>query len=423
MTENGKYNLLLVDDDCAICEYLEGEYSDRFHVNSANSHHEALKFLKENTPDIVLLDLKLTENGDDPDPNESVGFDLIKRIRRKDTRAHIIVMTAHHRTSETAVQAMKLGANDYIKKPFMKAEIPLDTKITEGIQRLCLLDDKSQTKGKTASTHSRSTQNSEAPVIAPPRQTLTEILEKIDSIAKKNCSVLITGETGVGKRYFADLIFKKSKPKGEFIPFNCSSNASLLESELFGYVKGAFTDAKSSKIGLIESADGGTLFLDEIGTMPTESQAKLLMFFDDRMVRPVGSTKGKEVNVRIISATNSDICKAISSGTFRDDLFHRLNVVWLNIPPLRERKQEIPALGNAFLRNELGPKYRNKKRISIAVYEQLKDYDWPGNVRELENAIKRAVALSKGRDLQLSDIIGCDGGAPELKAQRCATDR
>lgn len=406
MSENGKYTLLFVDDDCAICEYLEGEYSDRYHVSSANSHHEALEFLKTNTPDIVLLDLKLMENGDDPDPNESVGYDLIKRIRKTDARTHIIVMTAHHRTSETAVKAMKLGANDYIKKPFMKAEIPLDAKISEGIQRLGLLDDKSQSKGKTAAKHSRSLQQSKTPVITPPRQTLTEILEKIESIAKKNCSVLITGETGAGKRYFADLIFKKSKQKGEFVPFNCSSNDSLLESELFGYVKGAFTDAKVSKIGLIESADGGTLFLDEIGTMPTASQAKLLMFFDDRIVRPVGGTKGKHVSVRIISATNSDICDAISSGAFRDDLFHRLNVVWLNIPPLRERKQEIPALGNAFLRNELGPKYRNKKRISTAVYEQLKAYDWPGNIRELENAIKRAVALSRGRDLSFADILG-----------------
>jgi len=409
MSDAEKYKLLIVDDDCDICDFLEGEYNDRFQVASVNSHQEAMDHLGASIPDIALVDLKLTENSDDSDPNESVGYDLIKRIRKMDDRVHIIVMTAHHRSTETAMKAVSLGANNYIRKPFVKAEVPLDTKIAEGIDRLVSIDRNARENGKPSPKTAKTNKKSGGVVISAPQQSMHQIIEIIDDVAKKDASILITGDTGVGKRYIAEMIYKKSGQAGEFVLYNCSSNHSTIESELFGHVKGAFTGAHKSKVGLIEKAAKGTLFLDEIGTMPLESQAKLLSFLDDRIVRPMGDTSGKKVKVRIISATNSAICEAISNGAFREDLFHRLNVVWLHIPPLRERKDEIPRLCCVFLRDIYGDTYSNKKRISREEAEKLKGYDWPGNIRELRNGIEKA-CCGKGRSVLACDIIGAHKG-------------
>lgn len=237
-------------------------------------------------------------------------------------------------------------------------------------------------------------------------ESIRDIPGIVKRISKTDTTVLITGETGVGKEFLARQIFTQSGHSTVFKAYNCSGKNELIESELFGYKKGAFTGADRDTVGLIEKAKGGTLFLDEIGEMPMNAQAKLLRFLQNKSIRPVGSDAEIQIDVRIIAATNEDLREAIQNGRFREDLFHRLNVFPLHILPLRDRKSEIPVLGNMFLKKELGENFRNKKRIPVKVYEQLKEYDWPGNVRELKNAIKRAIALSKGRDLCYADIVG-----------------
>jgi DNA-binding NtrC family response regulator len=350
------------------------------------SAEEALEVLEQFPVDILLTDLKL--------PNTS-GLDLLKRVRGLYPHTSVLVLTQYG-SIESAVEATRLGAVDYVTKPFhveeLKARLERLARDLELDQENRLLREQLRTRpgfggliGLTAK--------------------MQRVFKMIERVSQHEYPVLILGESGTGKELVARSIHfsgpRKDKP---FVPVDCSSLVpTLIESELFGYVKGAFTGAFNAKQGLLEAANTGTLFLDEIGDMPVDMQAKLLRALQEREVKPVGSTERRSINVRVIAATNRDLEQAIRNGQFRQDLYFRLNVVQVKLPPLRERKSDIPILVTSFLEKFCDPQ-QAPRTISNDALQRLMAYDWPGNVRELENAIERAVALGSGPIVHVADL-------------------
>ncbi len=370
---------LIVDDEKSIREILKIILSEfDFEIDEAGSFEEGKKKIEENYYDLATFDLKLPDG---------TGIDLLKLLKEKNPKAEAIMMTAFA-SSDTAVEAIKIGAYDYITKPFDVNELRL---LLRNVKR------KLELEHKLAEEKEEKFQD-----LIGKSPAIKIVKETIEKIAPYDINVLITGESGTGKEVVAKTIHKLSKRKDKpFIAINCASlPADLLESELFGYKKGAFTGATSDKRGLIEEANGGTLFLDEIGEMPMSLQAKLLRFLEERKIRPLGSTKEVEVDVRIISATNRNLEEEIEKGNFREDLYYRLSTIIIKIPPLRERKEDIPLLAEHFLK-EFQEKYGKKfEKISPDFLDFLMKYEFKGNIRELRNLLEKAVILSEGEELK-----------------------
>ena len=380
-------NLLVVDDDRAIREGCrDTAHIAGFNTFIADSAEHAGKILDQQAIDIVLLDLKL------PGIN---GLDALRDIKSRRPNAVVIVMTGFA-TVSSAVQAMKYGAFDYISKPFTLDE--LRAMLERAIDELKITTEKRVLRERLRSKNGFGSLVGRSPEM----EKLYRIIAKA---AQSTHPVLINGESGTGKELVARSIHYSGpchdKP---FIPVDCGSLVpSLIESELFGYARGAFSGALRAKEGLLAIAQGGTVFLDEVGELPVDLQAKLLRAIQEKEIRPVGSTKRLPINVRILAATNRDLEEAVAEGTFRRDLYFRLNVLTLKIPPLRERKQDIALLVEHFL-ERMARTAGVSRTISEEALRALEQYDWPGNVRELENSLDRACALSSGPTLQTADL-------------------
>lgn len=384
--------ILIVDDDSSIRNMLTIVLKKNgYLVSAVDSSEEALKFLKEKQFDLVISDIKM--------PGIS-GIDLLKKIKTITPEVPVIMITAFASAND-AVEAMKLGAEDYITKPFNLDELKLI--IEKSLYKKAIEVENIRLKSELSSKEKFEN-------IVGQNHQMRRIFELIDSISHTDSTVLITGESGTGKELIARAIHNKSsRGDREFVSINCGAlPENLLESELFGHIKGAFTDAYRDKQGLFEQAHKGTLFLDEIGEMSQKMQVKLLRSIQERKIRRVGSNSEIKIDVRIISATNKDLADSMKSGEFRSDLFYRLNVISIQVPPLRERKDDIPLLLNYFL------KYYNNRfnRVIEGFEKDILDlflrYSWPGNIRELENFVERAVALEK------SNFIGVNSLPPEL---------
>ena len=355
-------------------------------VHTASTTNEALELLEQSPVDIVVTDLKVPQLG---------GLELLKRISATQPNTSVMVLTQYG-TIETAVTATRLGAKDYVTKPFHVEE--LRAKIERLIQSVEL-----DHENRVLREQLRTRPGFGGLIgVSAKMQRLYKMIEKV---SQHNYPVLILGESGTGKELVARSIhFMGVRQKKPFVPVDCSGLVpTLIESELFGYVKGAFTGAQHARAGLLETGNGGTVFLDEIGDLPVDLQAKLLRALQEREIRPVGATDRVRIDIRIIAATNRDLESAIRTGGFRQDLYFRLNVVQLKLPPLRERKSDIPLLVNSFLEKFSDPQ-RPLRTISEDAMRRLMAYDWPGNVRELENAVERAVALGSGPILHMGDL-------------------
>jgi DNA-binding NtrC family response regulator len=380
-------NLMIIDDERSIREVCrEVAQSLGFNTCVADSAEHAYRMFEAQNIDVVLLDLKLPGAG---------GLEALHQIRERRPDAAIIVVTGYG-TVQSAVQAMKNGAYDYVTKPFSMEELRLLLERVAGHLKL-------KTENRILREKVKSKQGFGGIVgRAPEMEKLYRIIAKA---AHSTHPVLILGESGTGKEMVARSIHYsgpfRDKP---FIPVDCGSLVpTLIESELFGYVKGAFTGAMQSKDGLLSIADGGTIFLDEVGELPVDLQAKLLRSIQEKEIRPVGSTKRISINVRILAATNRDLEQAVSQGTFRRDLYFRLNVLSLKIPPLRDRRQDVPLLAGYFL-ERMSRDTGQERIICDDAMKAMLAYDWPGNVRELENCLERTCALTTGPAIHVSDL-------------------
>jgi two-component system response regulator HydG len=403
-------NLLIVDDERAIRDACrEVAQSLGFNTVTADSAGHAYRILEGQAIDAVLLDLKL--------PGAS-GLDALNQIKSRRPDAVVVVVTGCA-TVQSAVQAMKNGAYDYVTKPFSLDELKL---LLERVATHLKL----KTENRMLREQIKSKQGFGSIVgRAPEMEKLYRIIAKA---AYSTHPVLILGESGTGKEMVARSIhFSGPFRDKPFLPLDCGSLVPThIESELFGYVKGAFTGAAHAKDGLLAIAEGGTVFLDEVGALPVDLQAKLLRAIQEKEIRPVGSTRRIPINLRILAATNRDLEQAVAQGTFRRDLYFRLNVLSLRIPSLRERRQDIPLLTGHFL-DRLSRSSGPERTLSDDALKALLAYDWPGNVRELENCLERACALTTSPMIQLGDLpsaisrlqqtpaaVGCDNGSTNV---------
>ena len=380
-------SLLIVDDEVvtrSLCNDVAVEAG--LHVYASSTTEQALDILDQYPIDIVVTDLKIPQLG---------GLELIKRIRAGNPQVSVIVLTQYG-TIETAIEATRLGAVDYVTKPFHVEE--LRSKL-ERLVRSIELDQ----ENRLLREQLRSRPGFGGLIGVSPR--MQRVYKLIEKVAQHNYPVLILGESGTGKELVSRSIhFSGPRSNKPFSPVDCSALVpTLIESELFGYVKGAFTGAQQSKQGLFEAAGEGTLFLDEIGDLPVDLQAKLLRALQEHEVKPVGSNDRVGIRARVIAATNRDLEASIRTGSFRQDLYFRLNVVQIKLPALRDRRVDIPLLVNAFLEKFSDPA-RPIHTISEEAMRRIMAYDWPGNIRELENAIERAVALGSGPILHVGDL-------------------
>jgi DNA-binding NtrC family response regulator len=380
-------SLLIVDDEITtrnLCNDVALEAG--LHVHTSATTEQALEILDQYPVDIVVTDLKVPQIG---------GLELIKRIRAGNPQAAVIVLTQYG-TIETAIEATRLGAADYVTKPFHVEE--LRTKLDRLVHSIEL-----DQENRLLREQLRSRPGFGGLIgVSPKMQRVYKLIEKV---SQHTYPVLILGESGTGKELVARSIhFSGPRSNKPFSPVDCSALVpTLIESELFGYVKGAFTGAQHSKQGLFEAAGDGTLFLDEIGDLPVDLQAKLLRALQEHEVKPVGSNERVGIRARVIAATNRDLEASIRTGSFRQDLYFRLNVVQIKLPALRDRRVDIPVLVNTFLEKFSDPA-RPIHTISEDAMRRIMAYDWPGNIRELENAIERAVALGSGPILHVGDL-------------------
>lgn len=380
--------VLVVDDEEPLRRLLKKELTRKgFSVEVAADGRAAVEILKENTFDILLLDIIMP--GID-------GISLMKKLQSDPASPAIIVLTGRA-TVETAVEAMKHGAYDYLTKPYKLDELVIVINRAYEYGKLSMKSRLFQQELVRKETP--------AEFLCTSRQ-MKDILALIKKIAPTDSPIFIQGESGTGKEIVANTIWRMSKRNSfPFIALNCASlSENLIESEIFGHEKGAFTNAYQTKNGIVEVADKGTLFLDEIGEMPLGPQAKLLRFLDSGEFRRVGSNKALVVNVRLITATNKKLAELVKKGEFREDLYYRLNVINIQVPPLRERPDDIPGLAVHFLKKYSREMSKQIKEFTPRAIETLSTYAWPGNVRELENVIERAVILSDAESIDFEDL-------------------
>ncbi|MGM0466966.1 MAG: sigma-54-dependent transcriptional regulator, partial [Acidobacteriota bacterium] len=371
--------ILIIDDEQSILELLNMVFKKQgYAVETAFSADKAFKLIDEDDIDLVLTDVKL--------PQKS-GMDILRYIRKNKPEIPVIMITAYG-TIKQAVEAFKAGAVDYILKPFDIEELKII--VEKGLNERRLKEENILLKKELKERYSFKNMIGHS-------KPMQEIFGLIEKISGTDSTVLITGESGTGKEMAAKAVHFHGKRKDKpFITVNCGAlPENLLESELFGHVKGAFTGAVAHKKGMFQVADHGTLFLDEIGEMSPPTQVKVLRAIQEKTIRRVGGTEEIPVDVRIISATNQDLKEKLKQGTFREDLFYRLNVITLNMPPLRERKEDIPPLVNHFLKKHCEKTGIQIKRIAPEVFSVFESYPWPGNIREVENIIERIVAIEE----------------------------
>jgi two-component system, NtrC family, response regulator PilR len=384
MSKNGR--ILIVDDEEVVRDVLSTLLTgESYSVDFAQTGNQALEKVREKDYSVVLLDLMM------PDID---GFRVLEEFKKMENNPVTLVLTAFA-SIEKAVRATKLGAFDFITKPFKNDEIVLAVKNAAEHHRLI----EENTRLKTSLQERYNFKN-----IIGKSALMQQIFDLITQVAPRRSTILVQGESGTGKELVAKAIHAASgRAEAPFVAINCGNIPSeLLESEIFGHVRGAYTGATSAKKGLFEVADGGTLFLDEVATISMEMQAKLLRVIQEREFRRLGGLENIKVDVRIIAATNTDLQSAVERGTFRDDLFYRLNVIVVKLPGLRERTEDIPLLVEHFTKKYCEENQKERCVMDPAAMRILMDYDWPGNVRELENAIERAVVLAPG------DIITAD---------------
>jgi DNA-binding NtrC family response regulator len=402
------YKVLIVEDDKKMNQGLVHIISkEGYTVESVDSGEKAFDKINDSQFDLVISDLKLP--GID-------GMELLKATKRYDTNILFIIITAYG-TVDTAVSAMKEGAEDYILKPFDMEELRLVVKKTMEKRELYLNNIRLQHQLKKKYTFENIIGTSEA---------MMTVFKTINSVKDSKTTVLIRGETGTGKELVARAIhFNSEKASRPYLPVNCAAlNENLLASELFGHAKGAFTGAISDKTGLFEAANGGTIFLDEIGDIGTGLQQTFLRALENGEIQPVGSFERKKVSVRIIAATNKDIEAMIEQGSFRKDLYYRLNVVMIDLPSLKKRKGDIALLADHFLKQYSVQNNINIKRISQKVLKLLENYEWPGNVRELENIIERATLFEVSDEITEDSLPSALTNPHAISGQEgsCATD-
>ena len=380
--------VLIIEDEAKMRRLLELNLAeDGLTTLSAGDAESGLRLLHENSVDLVLTDLKL--------PGMS-GVEFLHAAREYNATLPVVVMTAFG-SVETAVEAMKAGASDYVLKPFSLAEMRMVVRKELDVRNL---------REENRSLREALGQRYSHPNIVARSPKMQEVLSTVERVAPSNTTVLLGGESGVGKDLIARAIHEKSRrARGPFVKINSTAiPENLLESELFGYERGAFTGAVASKPGKFELADKGTLFLDEIGDVPPATQVKLLRVLQEREFERLGGTKTVKVDVRLIAATNRDLREALEQGTFREDLYYRLNVVPIEIAPLRERKEDIPDLVQLFVARFAAESGREFSGVSPRAMQMLTAHYWPGNVRELQNVMERACALAKGPVLDADDI-------------------
>ncbi len=380
-------NLLIVDDEPGMRQLLSHVFGRAGHaVRAAENGTKALELLRKEPADLVVSDVKM------PDMD---GIELLRRLRETQPDAAVVLMTAFA-TVETAREAFKLGADDFIQKPFDVDELKLIAE--KALERLRLLRENSAFR-RAQRERGRLDQ------IIGHSQRMQAVYQMIETVAQVQSTVLITGESGTGKELVARAVHKHSaRPSGPFIAVNCGAlTETLLESELFGHVKGSFTGAVANKRGIFEQAEGGTVFLDEISETSPSLQVKLLRVLQEREVTPVGGHAPVEVRARVIAASNADLESLCARGEFRRDLLYRLNVINIHLPPLRERRDDIPLLVSHLLRKH-APEEQPPPTLDDEALARLVEYSWPGNIRELENVIERAITLNQGGRITAADL-------------------
>jgi two-component system response regulator HydG len=395
--------ILLVDDETGILDTLRILLrGNGYEVSSAVSGREAVEMLPEASPDIVLTDIRMPG---------MTGLEVMAKAREVDPEIAVILMTAQA-SLQTAVRAVNEGAYYYLQKPFANEEILAICRRAAEARQLRVENKalKKQIRRQSSAPFDRPTGKNRA---------FLDVLKLAETVAPTESTVLITGESGSGKEVLARYLHGLSgRAESHFFSVNCGAlPEGLLESELFGHVKGAFTGAIKDKVGLFEAANGGTLFLDEIGEMSPATQVRLLRALQEREVIPVGSTEVRQVDVRIMAATNSDLNEEIRRGAFRSDVYYRLNVIALHLPPLRERRDDVPLLARRFL-DSLAER-EGEKILADEALEALCAYDWPGNVRELENALERASVVAPGEEISSADL---PNGVRDVDAKPLVTE-
>jgi two-component system, NtrC family, response regulator PilR len=393
-------DLLIIDDEASLRDFLgivfEGE---GWRVEASPTLAEGRAAIARNEPDVILCDLMLPDGS---------GIDLLHDVKTQNPSVAFIMITAHTST-KTAVEALKAGALDYIAKPFDIEELKII--VRKAVERKELEDENLHLRSALEERFTFANIIGKSP-------KMQEIFSIVQRIARTSSTVLISGESGTGKELIARAIHYNSGRRGKFVSINCGAlPETLLESELFGHERGAFTGAIREKRGLFSEADRGTIFLDEIGETSTAMQIKLLRVLQDRIVRRVGSNIESAVDVRVIAATNRDLSDSIQKGTFREDLFYRINVIPITLPPLRQRREDIPLLVDHFIDKFCANLGMPKKRISSDAIRAIEKYHWPGNVRELENVIERMIALETSEVMttkSLPDQILLGGVTPDV---------
>ncbi|HEX4679728.1 MAG TPA: sigma-54 dependent transcriptional regulator [Gaiellaceae bacterium] len=397
--------ILVADDDASIRSLLKQLLADEgFAVHEASTGIEVVDKVKESSPDLVIMDVRMPELD---------GIEALARLKSTNPKTAVLIMTAFG-SSNAAIRAMELGAFDYITKPF-----ELD-KISHSVKRVLDYQDLTQEVEVLRDEISSLVQTERIVGNSPAMQ---EVYKTIGKVAKADATVLITGESGTGKELVAEALhFNSNRRSGPMVKVSCAAlPETLLEAELFGHEKGSFTGAMTQRRGRFEMADKGTIFLDEIGEMTVPTQTKLLRVLQERKIERIGSNLPIKVDIRIIVATNKDLQKQVEQSKFRDDLYYRLNVINIHMPPLRDRKEDIPSLVEHFLAKHRYSATAQPAAISEEAIRRLMEYNWPGNVRELENVIERAVVLSRGqiitsRELPFGDHDAAEGEEGETEA-------
>ena len=384
-----KKRILIADDEEIVirsCQRILSE--DEYDIDTAENGLEAIEKVAANDYDMLILDIMMPK---------LTGMEVLQRVKETHPDIDVIMITGLNEI-DTAVKAMKLGAFDYLPKPFDPDE--LEMVVTRAFERRQLLQENVNLKKEVSARYSFEN------IIgsSPPMQNVFRLVARC---APTNSTIMVRGESGTGKELIARAIhFNSLRKEHPFVTVDCASlSENLLESELFGHVKGSFTGAVSNKKGLLEAADGGTLFLDEIGNISMSTQAKLLRFIEEREFKAVGDTHTRSVNIRLITATNKDLEAMVGEGTFRDDLYYRINIFPIEIPPLRERRDDIPALAFHFLNQFSKEMDRTVKEFSAGAMNLLMNHDWPGNVRELENVVHRAVILASDEVIRQAHLV------------------
>jgi DNA-binding NtrC family response regulator len=384
--KTGNHRVLIIDDERPVLMTLEALLKRHgYHVDTAPTASQGLKLIRSKPPSLVLLDLQL------PDAD---GLETLDRIKTEVPELQVIILTAHD-SLHNAIESIKRGAYHFISKPYAAEE--LLSLVEKALEKQFLLQEAEELREKTEQLERRLEMAEARPTLIFKSKPMQEIDELINAMAPSDANALIVGESGVGKEVIANAIHARSRrAEKPMVKLNCAAfPQTMIEGELFGYVKGAFTGAMQDFPGMIAAADGGTLFLDEISDMPAELQTRFLRVLQEREYRPLGSTQTMKADFRAVASTNRPIAQALSENRLRSDLYYRLNTFQIEVPPLRKRKQDIPPLIAAFVRQFAQQLGKSEPDISPEAFQKLLDYSWPGNVRELQNAIEYAVVLAR----------------------------